>query len=227
MNDHILALAEDDRPREKLLLKGARSLSDAELIAILIGSGSVKKSAITVAREILKSAQNDLKQLARFPAHRLCEVKGVGTAKAVTLMAAFELGRRKSGYDPGVKVKVSGSKDVYTIFGDMLGDLSHEEFWILLLNRANLVMDKKLISKGGISGTVADPKLIFADALAAKASSIILVHNHPSGNTRPSQSDIDLTRKLSKGGEFLTLPILDHLIITATGYYSFADEGSL
>ncbi len=227
MHDHILAWAEDDRPREKLLLKGSRTLSDAELLAILLGSGSPNLSAVSLARQLLQNSQNELQALARMPFHKLCEVKGIGKAKAVTLMAAFELGRRKSDNEPSLRKKVASSLDVYQQFSGLLGDLNHEEFWILMLNRANVILDKRLISRGGISGTVADPKLIFAEALSFSASAIVLVHNHPSGNLSPSQADIELTRKLQKGGEFLTLPILDHLIVTANGYYSFADEGNI
>lgn len=227
MQDHILSWAEEDRPREKLLLKGSRMLSDAELIAILLGSGSPKQSALSLARSILSKSKNNLHNLARTPFHQLCEINGVGKAKAVTLLAAFELGRRKKESDLPPRRKISGSVDVYNEFQSLMSDLPHEEFWILLLNRANIIIEKRQVSSGGFSGTVADPKMIFGIALGSKASSIILVHNHPSGNTSPSEADIQLTRRLRKAGEYLTLPVLDHLIVTASSYYSFADEGSL
>lgn len=221
----MLAWAEDDRPREKFLLKGRKSVSDAEIIAILLGSGTIERSAVSVARELLELAGHSITNLSKMDCEDLCRINGIGKAKAVSLMAAFELGRRKSSEEPGPRIKISCSEQVYTLFKDDLADLYHEEFWILLLNRANMVMHRLMISKGGISGTIADPKVIFHSAINYKATGIVLVHNHPSGNINPSESDIKLTRNIRKAGEFLDLPVLDHIIVTSAGYFSFADNG--
>lgn len=227
MTDNILAWAEDDRPREKFMLKGRRSLSDAELLAILLGSGTPSKSAVSLARDILDSASNDLAQLARLSYEDLCKINGVGPAKSIAILASFELGKRRAQQEAGPRITIKCSADVYALFREELRDLSHEEFWILLLNKAHVVMHRLLISQGGISGTVADPKMIFEAALSKKASGLVLVHNHPSGNLNPSNSDVELTKKMRKAGEFLDLPILDHLIVAGDGYYSFADAGNL
>ncbi len=226
MNDNILAWAEDDRPREKFILKGRRSLSDAELLAILLGSGTASKSAVSLGRDILDSVGNDLASLARLTHEDLCKINGVGPAKSISILASFELGRRRTQQEAGPRIKIKCSADVYAIFRDELRDLHYEEFWILLLNKAHVVMHKIMISQGGISGTIADPKMIFESALSKKASGLVLVHNHPSGNLNPSNSDVELTKKMRKAGEFLDLPILDHIIVANDGYYSFADEGN-
>lgn len=223
----IKSWAEEDRPREKLMLKGKAALSDAELIAILIGSGTTSLSAVDVAKALLKAANNNLNELARFGLKDLMKLPGIGEARAVTIMSALELGRRRKGADIIKKMQITSSQDAYQCIMPELLDLSHEEFWLILLNRANMVLKKESISKGGISGTVADPKLIFKAALDNKASSIILVHNHPSGNLKPSEADKKLTKKVFEGGKMLDLPILDHLIFTDNGYFSFADEGLL
>lgn len=223
----ILSWAEEDRPREKLLLKGKAALSDAELIGILLGSGTVSLSAVDLAKQILGSVDNNLTSLAKLSVKDLEKFKGIGEAKAITIVAALELGRRRKESELPQRQVVTSSKDIFTIMHPHLLDLLHEEFWIVLLNRSNVVMKKVQISVGGVAGTVADPKLIFKTALENLASSIILVHNHPSGNLKPSQADKDLTHKLKEAGKYLEIPILDHLIITERSYFSFADEGIL
>ena len=223
----IKSWAEADRPREKLLLKGTSSLSDAELIAILIGSGTSRLSAVEVARQVLLSVRNNLHDLARLSVKELIRNKGIGEAKAIAIVAAMELGRRRMDGDPEEKPKVNGSKDAFDLVKGDLVDLMHEEFWVLLLNRANRLIRKKRISEGGVSGTVADPKVIFKLAVEELASGIIVIHNHPSGNLVASQSDIVLTRKLKEAGKVMEVTLLDHLIIAGQRYYSFADEGAL
>ncbi|WP_218136848.1 RadC family protein [Hymenobacter terrestris] len=223
----IKSWAEEDRPREKLLQKGRAVLSDAELLAILLGSGTAKLSAVDVAKLVLKAAQNDLNTLARFSVKELMKQKGIGEARAITIVAALELGRRRKEADAPARNTITCSRDIYHVMQPHLQDLPHEEFWVILLNRANVVMRTVSISRGGVAGTVADPKLIFKEALEQLASSIVLVHNHPSGNRNPSAADIALTRKLKEAGQLLDLPVLDHLIFTDQGYHSFADEGML
>ena len=223
----IKSWAEEDRPREKLLAKGRAALSDAELLAILLGSGTVKLSAVDVAKLMLQGVGNDLNALARESVKQLCRHPGIGEAKAITVVAALELGRRRKEADAAPRTTITCSRDIYQLIRPNLMDLPHEEFWVILLNRANVVMRKTAISRGGVAGTVADPKMIFKEALEQLASSIILVHNHPSGNRNPSAADIQLTKKLKEAGNFLDLPILDHLIYSDQGYYSFADEGML
>ncbi len=223
----IKAWAEEDRPREKLSIQGRRSLSDAELIAILIGSGNKEESAVELSKRILYSCDNDLNQLARLSIAELSRFKGIAGAKAITIIAALELGRRRRESASTNKTQVKDSIDVYEFIAPCFKDLNHEEFWVLVLNRANIITSRHLISKGGQSGTIADPKIIFNIALENHASSLILSHNHPSGNLKPSNADIELTRKLKSAGMFLDIPILDHLIITDNGFMSFADEGML
>lgn len=223
---HIKNWSSQDRPREKLLLKGSSTLSDAELIAILIGSGTATFSAVEVARKILGSVDNNLNDLARLSAKDLQKVKGIGQAKAITILAAIELGRRKDkGQDE--KARIGGSRDAFHQLGTDLSDLTHEEFWVLLLNRANRVIKKKRVSEGGVSGTVVDPKIIFKMAVEELSSGIVVAHNHPSGNLTASQSDIDLTKKLKEAGRVLEIQLLDHLIIAGQKYFSFADEGMI
>lgn len=224
---NIKSWSPEDRPREKLLLKGTSALSDAELIAILIGSGLANLSAVDVAKKVLQCAGNHLHELAKLSVKDLVKVKGIGEAKAIAIVAALELGRRRKEVDAGEKPKISSSHDAYSHIGGDLMDLSHEEFWVLFLNRANRVIRKKRISEGGVSGTVADPKIIFKMALEELASGVIVVHNHPSGNLTASQSDIDLTKKLKEAGKFLEIQLIDHLIICGQKYFSFADEGLL
>ena len=219
--------AVEDRPREKLLQKGILSLSDAELIALLIGSGTRNESAVELAKKVLKNANNNLNELGKFEIKDLQKNKGIGEAKAITIMAALELGRRRKISDIIDKQKISSSNDVFNLFQPLLGDLPHEEFWILLLNRSNKIIDKFKISQGGISGTVIDVRLILKVAIEKLASSIILCHNHPSGNRMPSDADDSITHKLIEGGKLLDIKVLDHIIIADTQFFSFADEGKL
>lgn len=223
----ILSWAEEDRPREKLILKGRAALSDAELIAILIGSGTRELSAVDLSKLILKSVGNNLNELAKLSINDLMKFKGIGDAKAISIAAALELGRRRKESDVLKKAKVTSSSDAYYAIRPYLMDLSHEQFWVLLLNRANEVIRPFQVSIGGVAGTVADPKIIFKSAIEYLASAIILVHNHPSGNLTPSQADKDLTKKVKEAGRLLDIPILDHLIFGDNGYYSFADQGIL
>jgi DNA repair protein RadC len=223
----IKAWAEEDRPREKLNAQGRRALSDAELIAILIGSGRRNESAVELSKRILHHYDNDLNKLGKASIAELSKFKGIGEAKAISIIAALELGRRRGETETKVPEAVQGSKSAYQILRRHLVDLPHEEFWLLLLSRSNKVIAKELISKGGLSGTIADPKIIFHIALQHQASSIVLAHNHPSNNLKPSQQDIDLTKKLYNAGKILDINVVDHLIITDDGYYSFADEGML
>lgn len=223
----ILNWAEEDRPREKLLQKGKAALTDAELIGILLGSGTVSLTAVDLAKNILKDNNNDLSLLAKLSVKDLLKYKGIGEAKAITIISALELGRRRKEQEPSKRLKISSSEDVFYFMKPDLLDLLHEEFWIILLNKANVIIKKQLISTGGVSGTIADPKIIFKVALDNLASGVILIHNHPSGNLNPSQADIMLTSKIKQAGLFLDIPVLDHIIFTNHGYYSFADEGKL
>jgi DNA repair protein RadC len=216
-----------DRPREKLLLKGTPALSDAELIAILIGSGTSTLSAVDVAKNILQQVEYNLNELARLSVKDLMKIKGIGEAKAVTIVAALEIGRRRKETEVAEKWKITSSKDAYDLLSGDLMDLGHEEFWVLLLNRAHRVIRKQRISEGGVAGTVADPKIIYKLALEELASAMVVAHNHPSGNLTASQSDIDLTRKLKDAGKVMEVQLLDHIIVAGKKYFSFADEGLL
>jgi DNA repair protein RadC len=217
----------EDRPREKLLLKGTSALSDAELIAILIGSGTRTLSAVELAKVVLQATGNNLHQLARLSVKDLMKTKGIGEAKALTIVAALELGRRRKDLDEDEKPRIATSKDAFDLVKADLLDIQHEEFWILVLNRANRAIRKHQISQGGVAGTIADPKIIFKLALDTLGSSIILAHNHPSGNLTASQADIDLTKKLKEAGKLLEIQVLDHLIVAGQKYFSFADEGMI
>ncbi len=221
----IKSWAEEDRPREKLLAQGRRVLSDAELIAILIGSGSTSESAVDLSKRILHHFSGDLNLLGKGSVNDLSKFKGIGEAKAITIIAALELGRRRKESEQKEADKISSSKDVFHLMQRYFADLNHEEFWIILLNRANKVLSRHLISKGGQAGTIADPKIIFQIALENHAASVVLAHNHPSGNLKPSQADLDLTKKLRNAGTMLDIAVPDHLIFTDTRYFSFADEG--
>lgn len=223
----IKAWAEEDRPREKLNTQGRRALTDAELIAILIGSGSRTESAVELSKRILHHYENDLNKLGKASVNELSRFKGIGEAKAISIIAALEIGRRRNDTETKVTDMINGSKDAFNIMRRHLMDLNHEEFWIVLLAQSGKVITKELISKGGLTGTVADPKIIFSVALQHQAVSIIMTHNHPSGNLKPSQLDIDLTKKIANAGKLLDINVLDHLIITNDGFYSFADEGIL
>lgn len=219
--------AEEDRPREKLLLKGRAALSEAELVAILIGSGNRNQTAVELSQQILSHCNNDLTQLSRQSIKDLQNFNGIGEAKAISIVAALELGRRRKESEPQKRIKIASSQDAYQQMKGILQDHSHEEFWVLFLKRNNEVIRKEQISRGGVAGTVVDAKIIFKRALEEMASGIILAHNHPSGNLNPSQEDIRLTRQLAAAGKTLDILILDHLIITDSNYHSFADEGLL
>ena len=223
---NIKQWAEEDRPREKLLLKGKSALSNAELIGILIGSGTKELTAVDVAKIILDHNNNDLNKIAKLSVQELIKFKGIGEARAINIVSALEIGRRRKTENQKTE-KITSSADVFELMKPELSDLPHEEFWLLLLNRANKVIKKQPISQGGVSGTVADPKLIFGHALNYLASGIILVHNHPSGNTKPSEADKRLTRQMSEAGKLLEIAVLDHVIFTDGGYFSFADESLL
>jgi len=220
--------AEEDRPREKLLLRGRQSLTDAELIAILIGSGNNKETAVQLSQRILKSVEGNLDALGKITIETLIKnFKGIGEAKAISIIAALELGRRRTTSNTEIKPIIKSSKMAYDfIIGDML-DLQHEEFWCVFLNRRNEVIKKFHLSKGSISGTVADTRIAFKAAIESLASSIFLFHNHPSGSLQPSDADIKLTKKFIEAGNFLDIAIIDHIIVTDKAYYSFADNGMM
>lgn len=222
---NIKRWAAEDRPREKLLLKGISALSDAELIAILLGTGTASVNAVDLAKAVLQSVDNNLDDLARLSVNDLMKLKGIGQAKAITIVSALELGRRRKKMNGSEKPKIINSQEAYQLMKGELTDLPHEEFWVILLNRANRLIKKQKISLGGVHGTVADPKIIFKLALEELASVIIVAHNHPSGNPAPSQPDIDLTQKLKASGKLLDINLADHLIIAGKEYFSFADEG--
>lgn len=224
-NFSIKNWAEDDKPREKLMLKGKTALSDAELVAILIGSGSRNESAVGLSKRILASVDNNLNALGKLSLKQLTEFKGIGEAKAVTILAALELGRRRRAEETVELYKITSSKAVFEIMQPIIGELPHEEFWVLYLNNSNKVIYKSQLSKGGITGTVVDVRLLFKTALEQNAVSIILTHNHPSGKLQASDADKDITKKLKIAGEQLDVKVLDHIIITELGYLSFQDEG--
>lgn len=219
--------SEDDRPREKLIAKGRTVLSDAELIAILIGSGSRNESAVALGQRILSNAGNSLNGLGKLSIPQLMAFKGIGEAKAVSIAAAMELGRRRREEAVPELTKITSSKTVFQIMQPIIGELPHEEFWILYLNNSNKVIFKSQLSKGGITGTIVDVRLVFKFALECNATGMILCHNHPSGTLIASEADRQITRKLKIGGENLDIKVLDHLIITEKNYFSFADEGIL
>lgn len=219
--------SQDDQPREKLRDKGKAILSDAELVAILIGSGSREESAVELCKRILASVDNNLNALGKLSIKQLMEFKGIGEAKAITIAAALELGRRRRVEDVVQLDKVDSSHSVYRVMQPILGELPHEEFWILYLNNSNKIIHKNQLSKGGITGTLVDVRLVLKNALEVGATSLILCHNHPSGTLRPSGSDKNLTQKLTAAAHSLDIKVLDHLIITEKAYFSFADEGLL
>ena len=215
----------DDRPREKLLQKGKLSLTDAELIAILIGSGNRNESAVELSKKILSKNQNNLNILGKQSVSQLMKFKGIGEAKAISIIAAMELGRRRRSEEALENVKITSSNSVFEVLQPILGDLAHEEFWILYLNNANKIIEQYQISKGGITGTLVDVRVTLRKALELGAVSLILAHNHPSGNLNPSEADKQLTLKLKTAAESMDIKILDHLIVTEKSYFSFADEG--
>lgn len=219
--------AEGDRPREKLLLKGKASLSDAELMAILLGSGTKNESAVDLSRRILASIDHNLIELSKMTVSELLKFKGIGEAKAISIVAALELGRRRRGAEVVKRKTITSSHEAFELLQPYLGDLHYEQFVVVLLNRANHVLKVVNVSDGGMAGTVVDPKKIFRMALDGNASSIIMGHNHPSGNCKPSSEDMALTRKLRKAGAVLDINVYDHLIVGAENYYSFSDEGTM
>jgi DNA repair protein RadC len=227
-NISIKNLAEADRPREKLMLRGLSALSDAELIAILIGSGNNQETAVQLSQRILLSVENNLNELGKLGINELMQFKGIGEAKAISIIAATELGRRRKASDGVQKTKITSSKDAYHELCGDLSDKPHEEFWILLLNRANEVISKINLSKGGTTGTVVDGKIILKHAIQMpRCCGFILAHNHPSGNLKPSEADIKITGNLQKAAAFIDLHLVDHLIFGDKAYYSFADEGMI
>lgn len=223
----IRTWAESDRPREKLLLKGKAALSDAELIAILIGSGSREESAVDLSRRILASVNHNLIELSRMSIADLQKFKGIGEAKAISIAAALELGRRRRGAEAIERKNITSSRQAFEILHPFLADLQYEQFAMIILNRANHFIKVVNISEGGVSGTVVDPKKVFRLAIENNATSLILAHNHPSGNTAPSNQDISLTKKIKRAGDLIDIAILDHLIVGTEKYYSFADEGMM
>ncbi|MBC7640719.1 MAG: DNA repair protein RadC [Flavobacterium sp.] len=216
--------AEDDKPREKLMLKGKVALSDAELLAILIGSGSRNESALGLCQRILKSVENNLNSLGKLTILQLTEFKGIGEAKAISIIAAMEIGRRRRAEEALELVKITSSKMIFEIMQPIIGELIHEEFWVLYLNNSNKVINKVQISKGGITGTVVDKRLVFKAAFENNATAIILAHNHPSGKLIPSDDDKRITKELKEAGCVLDIKVLDHIIIAENGYYSFVDD---
>lgn len=225
MSIKITDWAVEDRPREKLIQKGSSTLSDAELIGILISSGTKEKSAVDLGRELLSLANNNLNSLGKLSIGDLKKLHGIGTARAVTIIAALELGRRRRLAEAPEYPQIKCSKDVANILQPLLADLSHEEFWILFLNRSNRVINRMKLSQGGISGTVTDVRIVMKKAIEYLASGIIVCHNHPSGNLNPSESDSKITQKIKEAGNLMDIQLLDHLIISDKDYYSFADNG--
>jgi DNA repair protein RadC len=223
----IKAWAEEDRPREKLLGKGRHVLTEAELIAIIIGSGSRDETAVELSKRVLVSVGNNMNDLGKLTIKDLMKFKGIGEAKAISIIAALELGRRRKETEAVKREKIVTSNDVFEIMKSSLMDLPHEEFWLLMLNRANSIIKKELISRGGISATAVDVKIIFKSAVDNYASSIVVCHNHPSGNLKPSDADIKITKNIKEAAKIMEIPLLDHLIFTENGYYSFADEGMM
>lgn len=223
----IKSWAEDDRPREKLMLKGKAALSDAELIAILISSGSRNESAVALSKRILASIDNNLNKLGKLSISDLVKFKGIGEAKAISIITALELGRRRRLEEAMELPQITGSKAIFDLMQPLIGELQHEEFWIVYLNNSNKVLHKEQLSKGGLTGTLVDVRLVFKKGIELFSTAIILCHNHPSGKLQPSQADKSITSKLKLAGETLDIKVLDHIIITENAYFSFADENLL
>jgi DNA repair protein RadC len=221
----IKSWALDDRPREKLIAKGKLALSDAELIAILIGSGNREESAVGLSKRILQSVEGNINSLAKLSVEKLIEFKGIGEAKAVAIITALELGKRRQLEIALEKPKITSSKDAFNLMQPIIGDLEHEEFWVLFLNNSNKVVAKTQISKGGLTATIVDVRLLFKRALELASVGIIVCHNHPSGKLEPSNADKQITQKIKLAGVTLDIKLLDHLIVTEKAYFSFADEG--
>lgn len=230
MQEHKYSIkqwSKDDRPREKLLMTGAENLSNSELLAILIHNGTRQKTAVDLAKEILKMGKDNLSELGRLSVKELMKIKGIGEAKAITITAALELGRRRQSATPLEKLIVTNSGDIAHYLQTKIKDYRHEIFAVLFLNRANKINHFEIISEGGITGTVADPRIILRKALEEDAVNIILCHNHPSGSLKPSRADEELTKKIKEAARLLDITVLDHIIVSEDGYYSFADEGIL
>jgi DNA repair protein RadC len=225
INFPITHWSEDDKPREKLMLKGRVALSDAELVAILIGSGSRNESAVELSKRILKSVEGNLNALGKVSISQLIQFKGIGEAKAISIIAALELGRRRRAEEAVELIKITSSKMIFEIMQPIIGELPHEEFWIIYLNNSNKILSKSQLSKGGITGTLVDVRIVFKAALEFGATALILCHNHPSGTLIPSDADKHITKKLKLAGESLEIKVLDHLIVTENNYFSFVDEG--
>lgn len=225
--ESIKTWADADRPREKMLLKGRSALSDAELIAIIINSGSKKESAVSLSKRLLADVNNNLHELGKVSLNDLMKYKGIGEAKAISIAAAVEIGRRRSISEPQKKRQITTSRDAYNEMSALLDDISHEEMWIVLTNNANKVIHKRRMTSGGSTATVVDIKMILRAAIENNAQGIILYHNHPSGTLKPSREDIHVTEKIKNAAQYLDLKILDHIIIADTGYFSFVDEGLL
>ncbi|MBC7606958.1 MAG: DNA repair protein RadC [Burkholderiales bacterium] len=223
----IRSWSEDDKPREKLMNKGKAALSDAELIAILIGSGSRNETAVDLSKRMLSSVENNLNTFGKLSLSQLIAFKGIGEAKAISLLAAMELGRRRRAEEAVVCLKIRSSQSIFEMMQPLIGELFHEEFWIIFLNNSNKVISKSQLSKGGITGTLVDVRLVYKTAIEVSAVGIILCHNHPSGALQPSEADKQITQKLKLAGESLDIKVLDHLIITETNYFSFSDAGIL
>ena len=223
----IKFLSEDDRPREKFLLKGKSALSDSELLAIILGSDNTQESAVELSRRILKSVDNNWQKLSLLSIKDLMKFKGIGEAKAISVAAALEIGRRKASQEIPEKVSIKSSADAYTVFLEHLSDLRTEEFWVIFLNQKNQIIYKSQISKGGITGTIVDVRVLFKIALEHFATSIIVAHNHPTGNLKPSEADLKITKNIKSAGEILNIKLADHLIIGENAFFSFQDQGLL
>ncbi len=216
---------EDDRPREKLALKGRASLSDTELLAIIMGSGNREESAVELAKRILKSANYNWNELAKYTIQDLCKFKGIGEAKAIAIITALEIGRRRNSQEILDRVKITSSQDAAIVLQQQIGDLPTEEFWVMYLNQGNKIIKTEQISRGGITQTSVDLRIIFKRGIELMATAIILAHNHPSGNLTPSEADKNLTKKIIEASTILDIQVLDHIIVTQKDYFSFADEG--
>lgn len=223
----IKFLAEDDRPREKFLLKGKSALSDSELLGIIMSSGSREESAVELARRILETVGNNWHNLSLLNIQDLMKFKGIGEAKAISICAALEIGRRKAAQDVPEKLEISNSNDAFKVFHPYLADLLKEEFWIIFLNQRNKILGKSQLSTGGINFSLVDLRILFKQALEYSCSSIMIAHNHPSGNLKPSEADMKITKQILEAGKILNIQLLDHLIITQSNYFSFADENLL
>jgi DNA repair protein RadC len=223
----IKFLSEDDRPREKFLLKGKSALSDSELLAIILGSGNTQESAVDLSRRILKSVDNNWQKLSLLSIKDLMKFKGIGEAKAISVAAALEIGRRKASQEIPEKISIKSSAEAFAVFFPHLSDLRTEEFWVIFLNQKNQIIYKSQISKGGITGTIVDVRVLFKMALEHYATSIIVAHNHPTGNLKPSDADLKITRNIKNAGEILDIKLTDHLIIGENAFFSFQDEGLL